>query len=90
MINFCIGERPFACDHPNCNKRFTRNEELTRHKKIHSGDKPFPCEVCGKRFGRKDHLKKHIRTHERAALPQHFTIPYLHPYYIPKSKLIYF
>lgn len=62
-----IGERPFACDHPNCGKTFTRNEELTRHKRIHSGLRPFSCSVCGKRFGRKDHLKKHVKTHQRAA-----------------------
>lgn len=57
------GERPFKCDEKNCGKTFTRNEELTRHKRIHSGLRPFPCTQCGKRFGRKDHLKKHTRTH---------------------------
>lgn len=58
-----LGERPFRCDEQNCGKTFTRNEELTRHKRIHSGLRPFPCQQCGKRFGRKDHLKKHTRTH---------------------------
>lgn len=62
-INFCTGERPFKCDEKECGKTFTRNEELTRHKRIHSGLRPFPCSHCGKRFGRKDHLKKHSRTH---------------------------
>lgn len=57
------GERPFKCEEKNCGKTFTRNEELTRHKRIHSGLRPFPCSHCGKRFGRKDHLKKHSRTH---------------------------
>ncbi|UYV75707.1 hypothetical protein LAZ67_13001063 [Cordylochernes scorpioides] len=60
-----LGERPFACDQPDCGKTFTRNEELTRHKRIHSGLRPFPCAFCGKRFGRKDHLKKHVKTHQR-------------------------
>lgn len=27
------GERPFVCDNPSCGKSFTRNEELTRHKR---------------------------------------------------------
>lgn len=58
------GERPFKCDFEGCGKTFTRNEELTRHKRIHTGIRPHACFVCGKRFGRKDHLKKHMRTHE--------------------------
>lgn len=59
------GERPFVCDFKNCQKSFTRNEELTRHRRIHSGIRPYPCRWCDKRFGRKDHLRKHERTHER-------------------------
>lgn len=62
-VYFFVGERPFKCDSKECGKTFTRNEELTRHKRIHSGLRPFPCTHCGKRFGRKDHLKKHTRTH---------------------------
>lgn len=61
------GERPFRCDEKNCGKTFTRNEELTRHKRIHSGLRPFACSSCGKRFGRKDHLKKHMRTHSQTS-----------------------
>ena len=66
-----LGERPFACDFSGCEKSFTRNEELTRHKRIHSGLKPFLCPVptCNKQFGRKDHLKKHVKTHEQQQRP---------------------
>ncbi|PSN41976.1 Transcription factor Sp1, partial [Blattella germanica] len=73
------GERPFRCEHAQCGKSFTRNEELTRHKRIHSGLRPYACAVCGKRFGRKDHLKKHQRTHQIRIEPA------LQPYFLPAA-----
>ncbi len=33
------GEKPHLCQHPGCEKRFSRSDELTRHMKIHSPDK---------------------------------------------------
>lgn len=68
------GERPFKCDAEHCGKTFTRNEELTRHKKIHTGLRPFSCHQCDKKFGRKDHLKKHKRSHENRGP---WTIPHM-------------
>ena len=31
------GERPFECDWLFCNKKFTRSDELMRHKRTHTG-----------------------------------------------------
>ncbi|PRD33167.1 UNVERIFIED_CONTAM: Egr4 [Trichonephila clavipes] len=55
--------KPFKCEYPNCMKNFSRNEELSRHRRIHSGYKPYLCHVCSKSFCRKDHLSKHLKTH---------------------------
>nr|QPZ86351.1 early growth response factor 1 [Onchidium reevesii] len=56
-------ERPYPCPVENCDRRFSRSDELTRHIRIHTGQKPFPCTVCGRSFSRSDHLTTHKRTH---------------------------
>ncbi|KAI8323681.1 hypothetical protein GQ54DRAFT_237357, partial [Martensiomyces pterosporus] len=44
---------------PTCDQSFSRNHDLKRHVKIHSGHKPHRCPKCGKCFGRSDALKRH-------------------------------
>ncbi|GCC36253.1 hypothetical protein chiPu_0014746 [Chiloscyllium punctatum] len=58
-----LGERPFACTWPDCNKKFARSDELARHYRTHTGEKRFRCPLCEKRFMRSDHLMKHARRH---------------------------
>lgn len=58
-----VHERPFSCPVDNCPRRFSRSDELTRHIRIHTGDKPFQCKICARAFSRSDHLTTHIRTH---------------------------
>ena len=56
-------ERPFKCIIPECNRRFSRSDELNRHTRIHTGTKPYECKICHRRFTRSDHLTTHNRTH---------------------------
>jgi len=46
-----------------CEKCFRGKRDLSRHRQIHSGEKPFGCSVCGKRFTRADSLTVHSRIH---------------------------
>lgn len=40
-----IQDRPHSCPVIDCERKFSRSDELSRHVRIHTGQKPFICEV---------------------------------------------
>jgi len=55
--------RSFTCPVQDCGRSFSRSDELARHGRVHSGERPFACSVCSRAFSRRDHLSTHVRTH---------------------------
>ena len=53
----------FACPFKSCKSAFRRSYLLERHKRTHTGEKPFECRYCEYRCSRLDHLKRHEQTH---------------------------
>ncbi|KAI0276301.1 hypothetical protein BGY98DRAFT_708751 [Russula aff. rugulosa BPL654] len=48
-----------------CKKVFSRKADCNRHLRLHTGVRPYPCEVagCGKRFAQFTALKTHRNVH---------------------------
>ncbi|XP_043984436.1 zinc finger protein 2 homolog [Gambusia affinis] len=51
----------YSC--PICGKCFAKNSYLTKHKRIHTSEKPFVCNQCGKAFSNTSYLANHKKTH---------------------------
>ena len=46
-----------------CGKLFDRQDHMIRHVRIHTGEKPWSCDICGRRFNQKEGLRGHQVTH---------------------------
>lgn len=53
----------FGNDCKYCSKSFKKPSDLTRHVRVHTGERPYQCNQCHKCFTVKSTLQSHLRTH---------------------------
>ena len=55
-IKECTQRVTCLCKSFVCNKRFTQASNLSRHKRRHTREKSYECDVCNKRFTQACHM----------------------------------
>ncbi|KAK8756966.1 hypothetical protein V5799_000330 [Amblyomma americanum] len=48
---------------PECHKKYKYAGNLRTHMRIHTGERPYMCDICGVRFTCSSYLQVHLRTH---------------------------
>lgn len=56
-----------------CGKHFQRPSLLERHRRIHSGERPFSCKFCDKKFNQTNALQIHVKS--KHLLEKQYTCP---------------
>ncbi|KAJ0334259.1 hypothetical protein COL5a_000307 [Colletotrichum fioriniae] len=64
--------RRFICEHPGCDKLYSRAEHLQRHQLNHNPKEIFICDVpgCDQKFVRADLLSRHKKRHSSSYIPR--------------------
>ena len=58
-IKIDVGQ--YACPLASCSKVFKTSSRVRRHLLIHTGDKPYVCNLCGYQCNQSTHLKIHLQ-----------------------------
>ena len=55
-------DKKFECPFPGCGKKFTALYNQKIHYRVHTGERPYVCNICGKDYYDRANYKYHIKT----------------------------
>src|SRR6218665_61658 len=66
-----VGEKPFRCEYPGCDRRFANSSDRKKHSHVHTSDKPYNCKYygCDKSYTHPSSLRKHMKIHGNLPSP---------------------
>ncbi|XP_062991136.1 zinc finger and BTB domain-containing protein 41 [Elgaria multicarinata webbii] len=75
---------------PKCDKTFDRAGKFESHARVHTGEKPFECDICHQRYSTKSNLTVHRKNHnnEIEFHKKEHKCPYCNKLHATKKTLI--
>jgi len=60
-----LGIKPYKCNHPGCDKQYSRGKALNEHQFVHTGIYLYKCDLCGESFRYKANFDAHKLVHNQ-------------------------